>query len=265
MKSLIIIKLGGSVITDKKRPFTAESESIKRLLLEIKGAQRLYKGRLIIAHGSGSFGHVSASRFQTHKGYLREESLKGLVFTSDSAIEINRIVVKIAIEKGLKVKSFSPSSFILSKNGKAKKVFLDPIVKTLSIGVVPVVYGDVIMDEEIGFCIFSSEVIISLLVGKLYKNYNIDKIIYCTDTDGVLDEKGNTINKITKSDDVYMNMISGGTKGADVTGGMLHKVSQSISLSRKYSLGVSIINGNKKGELKREILGGKTTRTVIKA
>lgn len=263
MENIILIKLGGSVITDKTRPFCAKERTIRRLGREIADAQKKYKGKLLIGHGSGSFGHTVASRYKTHKGLINRDSLKGAVLTSEAAIEINRIVMRNLVKIGLKVKSFAPASFIVAKGGKSQKVFSEPIRETLSTGVTPVIYGDVIGDTKMGFCIFSAEKVMQVLMKDLGKDYKIKKIVFCSDTDGVYDSKGKTVPEITSKNIVELKKGIGETRGADVTGGMLHKVTQSLELSREYGVKTLIINGNKKDYLKEAILRKRVVGTVI--
>ena len=61
----MLLKLGGSVITDKTQPFTARTDVIERLAREIKNAldERGDDLQLIIGHGAGSFGHPLAEKY----------------------------------------------------------------------------------------------------------------------------------------------------------------------------------------------------------
>ena len=199
MKKLILIKLGGSVITDKGKPFTARPKVIGRLAKEIKTArEKLGKDTLfLIGHGSGSFGHTIASKYQTQKGLVNKDSVKGFCLTADAAIEINRIVMKEFLKAGLSATSFSPLSFLYAKKNRMHKVMLNHIKKCFDIGVIPIIYGNVVMDETRGFCIFSAEKTLGVLARKLRKDYKIEIIIECGDTDGVYDPKGKTIPEIT--------------------------------------------------------------------
>jgi len=259
VEELTIIKLGGSVITDKSKPLTAKREAIRRLGREIITSK--YKGKLIITHGSGSFGHSVAKKHKTAEGHNGKRSLRGMVLTSSVAIEINRIVMEEFIKLDMMVKSFTPSSFIISKNKKFSKGFIDPIKHTLKSDVVPVVFGDVVMDLERGFCIFSAEKVVKYMVNSLQKKYNIASIIYCTDTEGVYDEKGVTIPEITSKNFKDVKKQIGKSGSADVTGGMIHKVEESLKLAKKYGFEVKIINGNKKDNLKK-VLGGKAVKAT---
>ena len=262
MKKLILIKLGGSVITDKSKPFTARPEVIKRLALEIKAArEKLEKDTLLlIGHGSGSFGHTIASKYQTQKGLINKDSIKGFSLTSETAVDINRIILKKFVKVGLPVVSFSPMSFTYSKN-----VFLEPILKSLELGFVPLIYGDVVFDIENGFTIHSAEKTLSILARKFRKFYKIEKIIECGDTDGVYDSKGKTIPEINSKNFKKVNKWITGSKSTDVTGGMMHKVEESLKLAKETGFKTEIINGNKKGNLIFALLGKTVLGTRIAA
>ncbi|MBS7631517.1 amino acid kinase, partial [Candidatus Bathyarchaeota archaeon] len=64
--SLIILKLGGSVVTEKDKPVTPNKENIKRLSREIAEAG---EGELILIHGGGSYGHPVADEYNLSEGY----------------------------------------------------------------------------------------------------------------------------------------------------------------------------------------------------
>jgi isopentenyl phosphate kinase len=243
MKNLILIKLGGSVITDKSKPFTARTDVISKLAKEIKKDFLGKNSDLIIGHGGGSFPHVSAARYQTQKGIINRDSIWGFCETADAAIQINRIIIKEFLALKVPVASFAPLSFIY----KPKTIF-EHIKKALGIGIVPVVYGDVIMNPKQGFEIYSGEKTLDLLANKLSKFYKKIKIVYFTDTNGVYDDKGKTISLITPENFRQIKKFIKGSGNTDVTGGMIHKVKESLSLVRKLDAEVTITNGLSRGE-----------------
>ena len=263
MKKLILIKLGGSVITDKTKPFTAKPKIIKRLALEIKGAKKLLPDTdLILGHGSGSFGHTLSSKYQTQLGLINKNSTKGLCQVSNVAVDINRIVLKEFLGVGMNVFSFSPVSFIYSSSDKLEDVFIKPIKRALELNLVPIVYGDVIFDFKKGFTIYSGEKTLDILAKKLSKNYSKVKVIQCGDTDGVYDERGKTIAEITSKNFPRIKKALGGSKSTDVTGGMAHKVLESLVLAKKDITSI-IINGETKNELLNTLLGKKHHGTEV--
>lgn len=265
MKKVIFIKLGGGLITDKYKPFVARKDVIRRLALEIK---QVIKGRnvgLIIAHGSGSFGHSVAVKYKTQEGIKDKDSIWGISEVSDAAIRINRIVMEEFLKVRLPVISFAPKSFILAKNNEAKKVLEQPLMEALKIGLIPVVYGDVVMDIEKGCGIFSSEKVISELAKKLQSQFKIENIIYCGNTEGVYDPEGSTIQMIDSK--IYKKVMGkiGGSTATDVTGGMLHKVQEAMKVARIAKCEVVIMSGIKNGSLVKEIKGLKINRTIIRS
>ncbi len=241
MKNLVLVKLGGSVITDKSKAFTARVDVIRKLAKEIYKFENKNTD-LVIGHGGGSFPHVFASKYQTQKGLINKDSIRGFCLTADAAIEIDRIVVSELLKLGINCASFAPLSFIY-----AKKSFIGPIKKTLDLGVIPVVYGDVLMNKDQGFEIISTERILDILTPKLSPFYKKIKIIHYTDTFGVYDDKGKTIPLITPRNFSSIKKYLTGSKNADVTGGMIHKVEESLNLVKKIDAEIYIVNGLSKG------------------
>ena len=63
---MLFLKLGGSLITDKHTPRTPRPDVLARLMQEITEARAARPGmRIVLGHGSGSFGHVEAKRYGT--------------------------------------------------------------------------------------------------------------------------------------------------------------------------------------------------------
>lgn len=263
MENLILIKLGGSLITDKTKPFIPKEAIIRRLGREIKEALRGFSGKIIIGHGSGSFGHTVAAKYRTQDGIIDKRSIKGLALVADAAIQINRIVIKNLLKVGLPVFSLAPASFLTATDQKLNKAFLKPISELLKQGLIPVIYGDVILDSQKGCCIFSAEKTLNILAKNLKGELNVLRIIHCGNTDGVYDDNGRTVPVITQNSFREFHKAIGASGTTDVTGGMLHKVNESLKIAR---VGISslIMNGETPENLKKTILGGKVKGTLIK-
>jgi len=263
MEKLVLIKLGGSVITDKSRQYVARKGNIARFAREIKSALKKTNARIIIGHGAGSFAHVPAHRYKTKEGLINKNSLFGMSVTEEAARWLNMIVTKEFVSQKLPVFPFSPASFLISDAKVCGSSYLDPIKKALQIGIIPVVYGDVIVDKKIGCTIFSTERILSILAGGLQKDYKI-RIIYVTNVNGVYDQKGKTIPVITSKNFKSLRSSIVGASEVDVTGGMLHKVEESLELAKETGIQTVLINGNKRGNLLRTIFGREIVSTKIK-
>lgn len=258
-----MIKLGGSVITDKTKEFTAREKNIKRLAKEISNAQKTFSGKIIIGHGAGSFAHTPAKKYQTKKGLINEKSLMGMAVTEDAARKLNALVIKNFLSENLPVFPFSPASFLISDTEVDRKSYIDPIKNALRINAVPVVYGDVIMDTKTGFTIFSTEKILSILAKELLGDYKI-RMIYVTDVDGVYNKEGNTIPTVSKENFDQLKESILEAKGVDVTGGMLHKVEEALKIAEESGIETLIINGTRENELLKAIQNRETTSTLIK-
>jgi len=254
---LILIKLGGSIITDKKIPYTAKISVIKRLAKELRTINK----NIILAHGSGSFGHTSAAKYGGKKGY---KNLNGIAKVARDAMEINRIVMDILVKEGLPAVSFRPMSMILTNEGKIENSFFESIEVAFNQGLIPVVYGDVIWDKKWKSTIYSGETILNR-IGIYMKNkgFTIDKIIQVGETNGVYDGKKNTIPVITRKTWPSFKKFVFGLKVNDVTGGMQHKVEDALEMA---DLGIKtlLIKGTIKNELSNALLGKKVEGTLIK-
>ncbi len=256
-KIITLIKLGGSIITDKNKAYTTKPEVIKRLAKELKKS----KNPFILAHGSGSFGHTSATKYGGKKGYKSKE---GIAKVARDAMEINRIVMDILVEEGVAAVSFRPMSMILTKDGQIEDSFYESVELALSQGLIPVVYGDVIWDKQWKSTILSGETILNA-IGIYMKNkgFKIDRIIQAGETNGVYDNKKKTIPVITNRTWSFFKGFVVGLRVKDVTGGMKHKVEDALKMA---DLGIKtlIINGTIKNELSSALSGKKVEGTLIK-
>lgn len=251
--NLVLIKLGGSLITDKNKPFSEDLKTIKRLASEIHKARRRTNMLFIVGHGGGSYPHVPAKKFKTAQGILGKESYQGIAKVQDAAARLNRIVVHELINAKEDAVSFSPSSFMVAKDGQIKKAFLDPLLRLLDFGMLPVVYGDVLLDLKMGCSIASTEKILNFLALKLKDKFKVKKVIHCGKTNGVYNKKGKTIAKINTKNFGKIRAEIGSSEGIDVTGGMIHKVKEALTLAKK-GIPSAIINGGRSNELLNVLL-----------
>ncbi len=262
MKSLILIKLGGSLITNKSKKDSLNKKNLNILCADIKKVQDLgYK--LIIAHGQGSFAHYPAQKYNTSKGILNKESYKGICEVAGKASWLNRIVTDNLYQLGVNAFSINPSSILVSYKHRLKKIFIDSLEQLLKNNLTPVLYGDQIMDEKTGCTIFSAEKVLNSVARALKnKKYKIKKMIHCTNVGGVFDAKKNIIQEINFKNFNFFKKNIKSSKNIDVTGGMLHKVEQSLEMARN-DIESYIINGSIKDNLLKVIEDKKFIGTKI--
>ncbi len=263
MKPLFFVKLGGSLITDKSKPFTTKPDTIARLSKEIAEARKESEFNMIIGHGGGSFPHVSATKYQTQKGIINNESYRGISEVQNDASKLNRIVVDALIKAGETAVSIQPSSSCITENKRIVEFYLEPIKKLLEYNMIPVPYGDVAIDLKQGCCIISTEEILNFLA----KNMKPDKIIVAGKVDGVftadpnINKNARFIPEITKNNFGEIKKYLSSSDGYDVTGGMLHKVEEMMELA-ELGFKSQIINATKERNLKNALLGEKIGTTI---
>ena len=261
-KPIIFIKIGGSLITDKTKPFSLKEKALDTICDEIKKALQMDKW-LIIGHGAGSFAHVPAKKYQTHRGIINDESYRGIAEVADVAAQLNRIVIKKFLEHGVNAVTISPLSTMLAKNHELSALCSDSLEAILKLGLLPVVYGDQIIDTKVGCTVFSTEKVLGYLALHLKKKgYNIERIIHCGQTNGVYDADGKTIERITVKNIERHRSALTGSNGTDVTGGMIHKVEETLALAKQGIPGL-IIDGVEHGSLSKAIKGEKVFGTKI--
>lgn len=261
MQNLILIKLGGSTITDKTKRKAANIKVINRLAREIAQAHQKTKDLLLIGHGQGSFAHVPAKKYKTIEGNIAKNSAYGAALVRQECIELNKIILESLVKAQLPAVTFEPHNFLLSSNKKIKSIYIDPVKNGLKSGLLPVVYGDVIVDEKIGWTIFSGEQILNAIALKLKTTFKPKLIIEVGKTAGVYDDKGKTITEINSKNYKEIEKNLKGSHGADVTGGMVHKVTEAYQIAQK---GVpTLLISAKPGNLTKAILGNTKTGTLI--
>jgi|ETN02SMinimDraft_4_1059925.scaffolds.fasta_scaffold32180_2 isopentenyl phosphate kinase len=253
VKDLIFIKLGGSAITNKSVENSLNEKVLNQVSKEISECKDF---NFLIGHGGGSFAHPIAAKYNVQNG-LQGSSLEGYSKTRKAVDDLGEIVTGSLTSAGVPAVFLPTSTLAVMKNGEVKEFFTSPIEKYLETGKVPVLPGDVCLDYEKVFSIASTEMIFNFLASK----FNPVKLIIGTNVDGVLD------NDIVIPEINHQNFNKvleklGGSAGADVTGGMKHKVEE---LSKTH-IDVHIINIQEEGRLKKAILGEDVigTRLIFK-
>jgi len=165
---LIFVKLGGSVISDKRAPETARRDRIAHLAAEVAGVlSKRPNLRLVLSHGSGSFGHVVAQRYGTRQGVRGRAGWVGFAEVAAAAARLNRLVTEELLTAGVPVWSLQPSASARCRDGRLVALETWPLEQALVHGLVPLVYGDVALDEERGGTIVSTEEILAYLARRL--------------------------------------------------------------------------------------------------
>lgn len=233
MSELLLLKLGGSLLTDKTRPQALRADVLARLAAEVAEALRCQPDlRLVLGHGSGSFGHVTASRYRTREGVHTAEEWRGYAETARSAGALNHLVIEALWEAGVPALRIQPSASARCHDGELLALDERPIVTALAHGLVPVVHGDVALDDVRGGTIISTEQIFRWLAPRL----EAQRVVLVGEVAGVFtadptrDPTAALIPEIRPGMMPELARILGASRGVDVTGGMVSKVEEMLAL-----------------------------------
>lgn len=248
---MILIKLGGSVITDKNRKYTFKKVVTQRLIKEIRSPN---DEKMIIVHGGGSFGHPNAEKYRINT----ENPLHIDKATAQIQRDMRRLngrIIQLLIEEGLWAVSLPGGLITTYNNGDLEDLDIELFNDYLSIGTIPVSFGDVAIDKKRGVTICSGDDIMEALASLS------DKAVFVTDVDGIYKE-GTLIEKFTED----MLPLDNGDmplkkNHIDVTGGMNRKVKLMLKMAKRCR--TYVVNGMKKGRLGKIIRGEDTVCTEV--
>jgi isopentenyl phosphate kinase len=203
--------------------------------------------RLLIGHGSGSFGHMAARKHNTRAGVTSPEGWRGYAETARAAARLNRLVVDALWEAGVPALAIQPSASAQCRDGELLALAERPVRVALDHGLAPVVYGDVALDRVRGGTIISTEEIFAWLAPRLAPQ----RVILVGEVAGVLSADpasgvaGELIAAITPDTLPDLAQALGGSRGVDVTGGMVAKVAAMLALAQAVPAlaAIQIISG----------------------
>jgi isopentenyl phosphate kinase len=258
---LVFLKLGGAVITDKTREATPRHDIIQRAAREVQMARATNADlKILLGHGSGSFGHFAAQR--SGFGNILDTQARAsehwyaYAETGAAAARLNRIVADVFLEEGAPVLSLQPSASARCRNGELLSLAVEPIHAALEHNLIPLVFGDVALDETRGMTILSTEIVFGWLAAMLRPR----RIIYVTAVNGIFttdpshDPGAELVPEITPSNFGMIEPGLGAARGVDVTGGMLDKVRRSLALVQQLRRLEVYVIGSDEGMIERALL-----------
>ena|SRR2546425_1987551 len=257
MQAPVVVKLGGSAITDKSKTSTARLEVIHDAIKEVVS----YSGPVVLLHGGGSFAHPFVSKAALRNGFRQKSQL---VSVSEIELNLDQLTRIIGVGLLLRHRPFvplSPMSFMTLRRGHVGRSFLAPVTAALRLGLIPLIHGDVTFDEVRGCGIVSADRIASLLGEKI----GTSKILFGCDVDGLYDgnpkssSKAELIVEVNRGN--YVQVLKGlkPTSG-DVTGGMRGKALEALRLA-KHGCESYIFNLTESGNLGRLLRGSSSIGT----
>ncbi len=250
---MYLIKLGGSVITNKHQANFFKQDITDRLAAELSQANHEY----IIVHGAGSFGHILAKKYQLNNGSVSQNQHMGFAETQHNVQHLNSLILNTLHKHHLPAVSIPPHATVKLDNHTPFQIDYTIFKSYLQQKFLPVTYGDVVLDKTLGFSICSGDLLIQLLAS----HFKPEKVLFVIDEDGLYTANPKTnpaaelitaassadLDTYTTSDNTY----------ADVTKGMKGKI-DTIKNIATMGIDTILLNGNKKNRL-LDTLTGKTT------
>jgi len=220
MSERILLKLGGSVITDKKTDCAINHDQLSFVASAIS---RVRSGGMIIIHGAGSCGHPEAKQYRLDYGTVADQT-EGIYVTHRVVSRLNDAVVEALREKGVAAVGVHPLHAAVADKGRLVAFEHRHLEKMLMLRMVPVIHGDVVMDLSRGACIVSGDQLVRYLAVAL----KINRVGLATDVPGVLDG-GLVVPEITRN--MAPSLQIGNSMHTDVTGGMRGKINELLGLA----------------------------------
>jgi isopentenyl phosphate kinase len=251
----VFLKLGGSIITDKTQAEQARIDVIRRLAREVRSAREARPDmRLVMGHGSGSFGHAVATRYGTRGGVRDAAGWLGYAEVAASAARLNQIVIDVFVSERVPVVSLPPSASARCEDGRLAHLDVEVLRALLRSRLVPLVYGDVAIDAVRGATILSTEDVFAYLAHEIEP----DRVLLAGEAGGVYPSanmSGEAISLITPDTLEQFASALGGSRGFDVTGGMAAKVRQMIDwVSAHPRTSARIFSAAEAGMLERVLI-----------
>jgi isopentenyl phosphate kinase len=264
---MILVKLGGSVITNKE---TIEDEKSKKIFYRARTARLMgelksSKEEFILVHGAGSFGHPLSKKYNLREGYTNDKQVPIAAKVHEDVRTLNLKVISAMREKNLTAISLPPSHLIKLDNGKSKKVNVQQFKHYLELGIVPVTFGDVVPDISRKFGICSGDD----LMLHLAKEFKPRMAIFVTKVDGIYtkdpgERTGSPARFITEINEKTIRLIKEPRDTVpDVTGRMKRKARMMLTIA-KGGVDCIVLNGLKRNRLRRAINGEKVKCTIAR-
>jgi isopentenyl phosphate kinase len=255
---MILIKLGGSVITDKSRYRVFNGETVARLCDEIAESDR----SVMIVHGAGSFGHVLAKRYSLQEGLIDYGQVAAAARVQHDVRDLSSMVVDELLKAGIPAVSVPPGSCLVMDDGELIEGDAEAILNLASLGIMPVLFGDVVTDRKRGFGICSGD----RLAEMLCRLFEPEMVVFVSDVDGLYDrdpkEHADAV-LIAEVTAAALANVDSAIGVDDVTGGVRAKMEAMLRMCGDGRECV-LVNGNVPGRLHALLTGEEVVSTTAR-
>jgi isopentenyl phosphate kinase len=245
----VLIKVGGSIISDKADAPRFKKTVCRRIMSEIAKM----KVPVVITHGAGSFGHPPAKTHEIGQRVITPERRAGISETLAAVGRLHAEVVEAAQAAGLRPVSV-PLHFELESDGNGMvELPISRIQDLVEEGFAPILPGTVIRDDILGWRIISADELMAALAPELTPRL----AIFATNVEGVYDRDPShasaRVLSLVRPEDLDDIDARAGS-GDDVTGRMRGKLEHAFMVAGECP--TWIVDGTVRGRI-MDVLKGK--------
>jgi isopentenyl phosphate kinase len=250
--AVVVVKLGGSVITRKKEVERLRPKILRRLAEELAAVKGV---PLVVLHGAGSFGHPSARTFGLARapdpGVPATRRARGAAVVSGEVRRLHLAVLRELVRAGASPWSVPIANHARNREGTLESLDPTPFRAALASGLVPVSFGDVVPDASWGWSILSADTIARALVAPL----SVARVIFASDVPGILRPRSSgrpsVVEEVTAEELERLHPAAG---APDVTGGIRGKAEAMLAIA-DAGAEAGLISGLQDGTLSRAVRG----------
>ncbi len=256
--AMLLVKLGGSVLTDKTRLRTARRATIRRLASELASVRQ----SLLVVHGAGSYGHILARRHKLNQGGVSHSKRIAASRVQRDVKELDAIVVNAFLRAGIAAIPIAPSTVLTLNDGTVATADLTPFLEFSSMGFTPVTFGDVVRDLHRGVAVCSGDV----MMLELARAFRPERAIFATDVDGLFTadpkrRRDASLLEVVRPADLDRVKFSSSSR-TDVTGSIEGKLRRMFELA-DHAGECLIVNGNVKNRVRDALRGRHVVGTRV--
>ncbi len=247
-----VLKLGGSVLTKKDGYMELDKKNIDSLAGMLGSVWKSGTRDFILIHGAGSFGHPLVLKYGLDNGIRTDAQKAGMALTHAACTCLSQAIVDALVKNDVPAITVPPSSIGKLSGKRIAKLDSSAALSLLSSGFLPVLHGDMMLDEKMGGAVCSGDQLVS------YFGKDAGRVILGTNVDGITAE-GRVVPRITKENlsEILAHVKGAGT--ADVTGGMRGKLEELLRMGKP----AYITNALHPERIEKLLRGEKTICTLV--
>ncbi|HEX9340148.1 MAG TPA: isopentenyl phosphate kinase [Thermoplasmata archaeon] len=257
---MLLVKLGGSVLTDKARLRTPRRAAIRRLAQELAAVRK----PVLVVHGAGSYGHILARKHRLNEGGATMAKRSAAARVQADVKALDALVIDAMIDAGLAAVPIPPSAVLSLDDGRVSSIDLTPFLEFSSMAFTPVTFGDVVRDVHRGFSVCSGD----LMMLELARAFRPERAVFVADVDGLFTAdpkrrpRARFLETVGPAEFGRIEFTS--SSRTDVTGGIEGKVRRMVEIAAHAGECI-LVNGNVKNRVRdvlrgRHVVGTRVTR-----